>query len=171
VFAGKQYEGREGDTLGAALVRNGVLGGFTSLYRGRPRGVYSAGEEEPNALVQIGSKPMQRATLVALEEGLVADPVAGKGRLLPPDTTRYDHVHAHCDVLIVGAGRSGRAIAGPAGGRVLLADGLLDDEEVTLGRTWVVGLYEGNYAIAVERGRRLWKIRARHVVLATGALE
>jgi len=171
VFGGTQYEGREGDTLAAALVRNGVLGGFTSLYRGRPRGVYSAGEEEPNALVQIGSQPLQRATLVALEDGLVAEPVAGKGRLVGPETTRYDHVHAHCDVLIVGAGRSGRAIARPAGGRVLLVDGLLDDEEVTLGRTWVVGLYDGNYAVAVERGRRLWKIRARHVVLATGALE
>jgi sarcosine oxidase subunit alpha len=171
VFAGKQYEGRDGETLAAALVRNGVLGGFISGYRGRPRGVYCAGEEEPNALVQIGSRPMQRATLVELEDGLVAEPVAGKGRLVAPDTTRYDHVHAHCDVLIVGAGRSGRAIARPAGGRVLLADGLLDDEEVTLGRTWVVGLYEGNYALAVERGRRLWKIRARHVVLATGAHE
>src|SRR5581483_2900301 len=39
------------------------------------------------------------------------------------------------------------------------------------GRTWVVGLYEGNYAIAVERGRRVWRIRAKRVVLATGALE
>ena len=56
-------------------------------------------------------------------------------------------------------------------GRVILADGLADDDEVTLGRTWVVGLYPGNYAIAVERGRRLWRIRAKRVVLATGALE
>ena len=53
-FAGTEYEGRAGDTLAAALVRNGVLGGFRSLYRDRPRGVYTAGEEEPNALVQIG---------------------------------------------------------------------------------------------------------------------
>jgi sarcosine oxidase subunit alpha len=170
-FAGVEYEGEEGDTLAGALVRNGVLGGFSSLYRGRPRGVYSAGEEEPNALVQIGSQPLQRATLVELEDGLVAEPLAGKGRLLAPDATRYDAMHAHCDLLVVGAGRAGRAVAGPARGRVLLVDGLLEDEEVTLGRTWVVGLYPGNYALAVERRRRLWRIRARHVVLATGAIE
>lgn len=171
VFAGVEYEGREGDTLAEALVRTGVLGGFRSLYRDRPRGVYTAGEEEPNALVQIGSQPLLRATLVPLEEGLVAEPLAGKGRLLVSDTTRYDAMHAHCDLLIVGAGRSGRAVARPAGGRVLLVDGMLEDEEVTLGRTWVTGLYPGNYAIAVERGERLWRIRARHIVLATGAIE
>ena len=108
-FAGTEYEGREGETLAAALVRNGVLGGFRSLYRDRPRGVYTAGEEEPNALVQIGAQPMLRATLVALEDGLVAEPLAGKGRLVAaPDDTRYDTMHAHCDVLVVGAGRSGR---------------------------------------------------------------
>lgn len=170
-FAGVEYEGREGETLAAALVRNGVLGGFRSLYLGRPRGVYSAGEEEPNALVQIGAQPLQRATLVQVEDGLVAEPLAGKGRLLAPDSTRYDAMHAHCEVLVVGAGRSGRAAAASAQGRVLLVDGLLDDDQVSLGRTWVVGLYEGNYALAVERGRRLWRIRARHVVLATGAIE
>jgi sarcosine oxidase, subunit alpha len=170
-FAGVDYEGREGDTLAAALVRNGVLGGFRSVHRGRPRGVYSAGEEEPNALVQVGGRTLLRATLVPLEEGLVADPLAGKGRLLAPDPTRYDTIHAHCDVLIVGAGKSGRTVAGPAAGRVILVDGMLDDPQVSLGRTWVVGLYPGNYALAVERGRRLWRIRARHVVLATGAIE
>ena len=108
-FAGTEYEGREGETLAAALVRNGVLGGFRSLYRDRPRGVYTAGEEEPNALVQVGAGPMLRATLVELEDGLVAEPLAGKGRLVAAsDDTRYDTMHAHCDVLVVGAGRSGR---------------------------------------------------------------
>src|SRR5207247_8960650 len=87
VFAGVEYEGREGETLAAALVRNGVLDGFRSLYRGRPRGVYTAGEEEPNALVEIGSQPLLRATLVQVEEGLVAEPLAGKGRLLARDPT------------------------------------------------------------------------------------
>jgi hypothetical protein len=80
-------------------------------------------------------------------------------------------MHAHCDVLVVGAGRSGRAAAASAGGRVLLAHGLLEADEIALGLTWVVGFYPGNYALGVERGRRLWRIRARQVVLATGALE
>src|SRR5215203_4631403 len=97
-FAGVEYEGRGGETLAAALVRNGVLGGFRSLYRDRPRGVYTAGEEEPNALVQIGARPMLRATLVELEDGLVAEPLAGKGRLvLADDPVRYETMHAHCD--------------------------------------------------------------------------
>lgn len=163
-FAGTEYEGRAGETLAAALVRNGVLGGFRSLYRDRPRGVYTAGEEEPNALVQIGARPMLRATLVELEEGLVAEPLAGKGRLrAAPDDTRYDTIHAHCDVLVVGAGRSGVAAAAAASGRVLHVDGRRG--------TWVVGLYDDNYAIAVEDERRLWRIRAKRIVLATGAIE
>src|SRR6478735_11972039 len=122
-FARAEYEGRPGETLAAALVRNGVLGGFRSLHRGRPRGVYTAGEEEPNALVQVGTRPLVRATLLEVDEGLVAEPLAGKGRLVAaPDTTRYETMHAHCDVLVVGGGRSGRAAAEAVSGRVILVD-------------------------------------------------
>ena len=42
-----------------------------------------------------------------------------------PDPDRYDHVHAHCDVLVVGAGPAGLAAARAAarsGARVILAD-------------------------------------------------
>src|SRR5581483_933638 len=173
-FAGAEYEGREGETLAAALVRNGVLGGFRSIYRGRPRGVYSAHEEEPNALVQVGPEPLVRATLVELEDGLVADPLAGKGRLVPAPRPRCDAAHARCDVLVVGGGRSGRAAAAAARGRVILVEQLgcapLDGVQV-LGHTTALGVYDGNYVVAAERGRRLWKIRALRIVLATGAIE
>jgi sarcosine oxidase subunit alpha len=173
-FAGTEYEGREGETLAAALVRNGVLDGFTSIYRGRPRGLYTAGEEEPNALVRIGAEPLLRATLVELDDGLVAEPLAGKGRLVPAPAARYDHVHAHCEALVVGGGHSGRAAVGAASGRVILAEQFacepLDGVRV-LDRTTVVAIHDGNYVLAVERGRRLWKIRAKRIVLATGALE
>ena len=173
-FAGAEYEGREGETLAAALVRHGILGGFRSVERGRPRGVYSAHEEEPNALVQVGAEPMLRATLVELRDGLVAEPLAGKGRLVAAPAPRCESMHAHCEVLVVGGGASGRAAAATARGRVILLeqgrcaplDGVL-----VLDRTVALGLYERDWVLAVERGRRLWKIRARRVVLATGAIE
>jgi sarcosine oxidase, subunit alpha len=177
-FAGVEYEGRHGETLAAALVRNGVLGGFRSLYLDRPRGVYSAGEEEPNALVQVGGETMERATLVELEDGLRAEPLAGKGRLAAPAASaRFDAFHAHCDLLVVGGGGSGVAAAAARTGRtILLHSGPVcplasaGDVQV-LTRTTAVGLYDGNYVVAVERGRRVWHIRAKRVVLATGAIE
>ncbi|MBC7497658.1 MAG: (2Fe-2S)-binding protein, partial [Sphingomonadaceae bacterium] len=65
-----------GDTLAAALLRNGVrLVGRSFKYH-RPRGVMSAGVEEPNALVTVGTggrtEPNTRATDVFVYDGLVA---------------------------------------------------------------------------------------------------
>jgi sarcosine oxidase subunit alpha len=176
-FDGVEYEGREGETLAAALVRNGVLGGFRSIYRDRPRGVFTADEQEPNALVQVGPEPMLRATLVELQDGLEAVPLAGKGRLVAGPGRRHDTMYAHCDVLIIGAGRSGIAAAAAAAGRTIVLEAgpacaLEDDGDLrVLTRTTAVGLYDHNYVLAVERGRRAWHIRARRIVLATGALE
>jgi sarcosine oxidase subunit alpha len=84
-----------------------VLGGFQSIYCDLQRCVYKAGDQKPNALVQIGAEPMMRATLVELEDGLEAVPLAGKGRLVAGPARRLDASHAHCDVLVVGGGRSG----------------------------------------------------------------
>jgi methylglutamate dehydrogenase subunit C len=54
-FDGKAYEGREGDTLASALLANDVrLVGRSFKYH-RPRGILTAGSEEPNALVSIGT--------------------------------------------------------------------------------------------------------------------
>ncbi len=73
-FDGARYEGVEGDTLASALLANGVrLMGRSFKYH-RPRGVLSAGSEEPNALVTVGLGPAQepnvRATVLELHEGL-----------------------------------------------------------------------------------------------------
>ena len=75
-FDGKQMTGRPGDTLASALLANGVrLMGRSFKYH-RPRGVLSAGSEEPNALVELRSgarqEPNTRATTIELYDGLLA---------------------------------------------------------------------------------------------------
>ena len=75
-FDGKAYQAREGDTLAAALLRNGIgLVGRSFKYH-RPRGIMTAGVEEPNALVSVGvggrTEPNTRATDIFVYEGLVA---------------------------------------------------------------------------------------------------
>ena len=75
-FDGKTYQAHEGDTLAAALLRNGVgLVGRSFKYH-RPRGIMTAGIEEPNALVTVGdggrAEPNTRATDVFVYEGLIA---------------------------------------------------------------------------------------------------
>ena len=76
-FDGRAYPGYVGDTLASALLANGVhLVGRSFKYH-RPRGIVSAGAEEPNALVTIDRGPGRltpnlRATSVELYDGLVA---------------------------------------------------------------------------------------------------
>ena len=75
-FDGKTYKARAGDTLAAALLANGVgLVGRSFKYH-RPRGIMTAGIEEPNALVTVGdggrAEPNTRATDVFVYDGLVA---------------------------------------------------------------------------------------------------
>jgi sarcosine oxidase subunit alpha len=130
--------------------------------------------------------------------------MAGLGRApREPDPGRFDKVHAHCDVLIVGGGPAGLTAAlaaGQGGARVMLAEADAElggalrrrpdqieggwlttiaaevaalPEVKVLANTVVFGRYDGNYLLAAERGaqNRLWHIRARHVVLASGAIE
>ena len=52
-FDGKSYSGFAGDTLASALMANGVrLVGRSFKYH-RPRGILTAGPEEPNAMVEV----------------------------------------------------------------------------------------------------------------------
>jgi sarcosine oxidase subunit alpha len=178
-FDGRSYTGVQGDTLASALLANGVhLVGRSFKYH-RPRGIMTAGSDEPNALVTVRrdaarTTPNLRATQVELYEGLIAtsqnrfpslafdiggindrvsallpagfyyktfmwprgfwdrvyEPViraaAGLGRVpTEPDPDRYLQRHAHCDVLVVGAGPAGLAAAlaaAEAGARVILCD-------------------------------------------------
>ena len=118
--------------------------------------------------------------------------LAGRGRLesVGPadgadgrDPGRFDSRHAHCEVLVVGAGESGRKAAAVAQvsnpeDRVLLidADPAATGDGVRSGMT-ALGIYDHGYVTAVERRPtpttegRLWHIRARRIVIATGATE
>ena len=76
-FNGKIYHGFKGDTLASALLANDVhLVGRSFKYH-RPRGIMTAGSEEPNAIVQISNdksltEPNVRATEVEIYDGLEA---------------------------------------------------------------------------------------------------
>ncbi|MGL4405173.1 MAG: 2Fe-2S iron-sulfur cluster-binding protein, partial [Notoacmeibacter sp.] len=76
-FDGVQMQGLEGDTLASALIANNVhLTGRSFKYH-RPRGILSAGVEEPNAIVQVRrdfarTEPNVRATVAELYDGFSA---------------------------------------------------------------------------------------------------
>ncbi|MFO1173779.1 MAG: sarcosine oxidase subunit alpha family protein [Paracoccaceae bacterium] len=75
-FDGRDYTGFQGDTLASALLASGVrLMGRSFKYH-RPRGVVTAGSEEPSALVTVGQGAAQvpnvRATVQEIHEGLDA---------------------------------------------------------------------------------------------------
>ena len=166
-FNGRRYRGHPGDTLASALLANKVAVVGRSFKYHRPRGILSAGVEEPNALVQLETgartQPNLPATTIELYDGLKAtsvncwpsvnfdaraltqwfSPILPAGfyyktfmwpaglwmtyeRLIrraaglgtaprEPDPDRYDKMHAHCDVLVVGGGPAGLAAALVAG--------------------------------------------------------
>ncbi|WP_279478705.1 sarcosine oxidase subunit alpha [Aureimonas sp. SK2] len=272
-FDGQRLTGREGDTLASALLANGVhLVGRSFKYH-RPRGILSAGCEEPNALVGTTRgpgrfEPNTRATIAEVFEGFRADSqnrwpslrfdvgavndslymlfsagfyyktfmwpksfwnkvyeplirgAAGLGASpteVDPDT--YASRHAHCDVLVVGAGAAGLAAAlaaSESGAKVILVDEqaeaggwLLSEPGVAVGgkgswdwlrealatlearpnvtvltRTTAFGYYHQNFVGLCQRltdhqahvqdgtpRERMWKVRAKQVVLAQGAIE
>jgi sarcosine oxidase subunit alpha len=207
-FDGTRYPGHPGDTLASALLAHGVHRIGTSITHGRPRGIIAAGVEDPGALVQIEApfpEPMLQATTVELYDGLVARGLRGRGRLADaPDPARYDAMHAHCELVVVGAGPAGLSAALTAarsGARIVLVDdqpparsgpgaeqaaelAAFPDARV-LTRTTAFGYYDDGFVLALERRtdhlgaaapagvsrQRVWRIRARQVVVATGAHE
>ncbi|MCE3275213.1 MAG: soxA [Propionibacteriaceae bacterium] len=228
---GRSYIGHPGDTLASALLAAGVIETAPSIYRARPRGIVSAGVEEPNALVNVRRpdqsviEPMVPATTLELVDGIEATYVSGVGDLDPADDTSvYDKKYVHTDVLVIGGGPAGLTAArevAATGARVILIDdqpelggSLLSEpgatvdgvsaqewlsriesqlragpEATILTRTSAFGNYDANYVIAVQSRtdhlgaagvghafagvsrQRLWHIRAKQVVLATGAHE
>jgi methylglutamate dehydrogenase subunit C len=114
-----------------------------------------------------------------------------------PDPDLYETVHHHCDCLVVGGGLSGMTAAREAAASandVILCEQRAETTPPTpvavengltlsgaifrpLTRTTVVGLYDHGMVAAVERcidgsiRERLHLIRAKHIILATGAQE
>jgi sarcosine oxidase subunit alpha len=222
-FDGRAYTGHPGDTLASALLSHGVHKIATSVKLGRPRGISAAWAEDTGGLVQIEApfpEPMLLASTVELHDGLAARGIPGQGRLADiADSARYDAMHTHADVLVVGAGPAGLTAALAAartGARVVLVDeqseaggsllGSNDDvgggpaaewvraavaelatypEVRHLQRTTAFGHYDDGFVLALERRtdhlgitaparlsrQRVWRIRARHVLIATGAHE
>jgi sarcosine oxidase subunit alpha len=184
-FDGREIDGFAGDTIASALLANDVRIVGRGIYTGRPRGVFTAGSEEPNAVVQVewpdgASEPMLRATVVEVEEGMRVRSLAGRGRLeTTDDPGRFDKRYRHVEVLVVGAGEAGRraareAAAAEPGDRVLLVDERpliepIDGVEALPGST-ATGIHDHGFVV-VAQGRRLHHVRARRIVLATGALE
>jgi sarcosine oxidase subunit alpha len=75
-FDGTEISAFAGDTLASALLANGIrLVGRSFKYH-RPRGIFTAGPEEPNALVELRSgarrEPNTRATTIEMYDGLEA---------------------------------------------------------------------------------------------------
>ena len=92
-FDGVTYTGYQGDTLASALLANNVkLIGRSFKYH-RPRGVFSAGSEEPNAVVHLRAgdrqEPNTRATVAELFDGLVAES-QNRGNGLRSDPSRIN---------------------------------------------------------------------------------
>ncbi len=84
-FNGKSMQGHPGDTLASALLANGQkLVGRSFKYH-RPRGIFSAGSYEPNALVELRTgahqEPNTRATVAELFDGLTANSQNHRGPL------------------------------------------------------------------------------------------
>src|SRR4051794_7108715 len=73
-FDGHPYAGHPGDTLASALLANGVVLTGRSFKYHRPRGLLSAGVDEPNALVTVLKgevrEPNIPATQLEIHDGL-----------------------------------------------------------------------------------------------------
>jgi sarcosine oxidase, subunit alpha len=183
-FDNREITGYAGDTVASALLAAGEMAGFTSPIAGRPRGVFSAGVEEPHAFVEISApwfEPIRPATMEPAVDGMIVASRAGVGALpgddVEPRAAR--HTHRHVDTLVIGAGDSGRAAAVVARGRVLLVDerSFVPDPPrgiETLADTTASGIYDDGYVVCYQRGDGfdvIHHVRAARVVLASGAHE
>ena len=186
-FDGAEFDGFVGDTLASALLANGVGVVCRSPILGRPRGVMSAGPEEASAFVEVTAPfqdPIVAATQVPLVDGLEANGRPGVGvlREAASGTTPTEHRYAHVETLVIGGGHAGSNAAVSATAnrddRVMVVEQGPRASRLPRGTVLVsataLGVYDHGFVVIHERGpsvERLWHVRARTVILATGAHE
>ncbi|MER9298918.1 2Fe-2S iron-sulfur cluster-binding protein [Mesorhizobium sp. M0621] len=93
-FDGATVHGYAGDTIASALLAGDVAVVGRSFKYHRPRGIWGAGVEEPNALVDIGglrAAPNTRATTEPARDGLVAKSVNATPTALADRNAFLDH--------------------------------------------------------------------------------
>src|SRR5512146_398421 len=82
-FDGQAMSGFAGDTIASALLANGVRIVGRSFKYHRPRGIFAAGGEEPNAIVDLRHAqrhdPNARATLEPLQQGMTIRSTHARG--------------------------------------------------------------------------------------------
>src|SRR4029450_10238330 len=108
-FDGGQVPAFVGDTIASAILANGIEAPFRSPILGRPRGVISAGAEEPNAFVEISEpwfESIVAATMVDVVDGMVVGSRPGVGHLRgdAPRGRRIEHRNAPVQLLALGRG-------------------------------------------------------------------
>ncbi len=82
-FDGRPYQGLEGDTIASALLANGVKVIGRSFKYHRPRGIYGAGVEEPNGLVDVRDGADIHAKCARDDGGLKDGMVISAGNAAP----------------------------------------------------------------------------------------
>ena len=68
---GRELTGHPGDTLASAMLANGLVEVAPSLYRGRPRGIVSAGAEEVARFMAEAGRGADHTGTRSLEPGVV----------------------------------------------------------------------------------------------------
>ncbi|MHC4660170.1 MAG: (2Fe-2S)-binding protein [Planctomycetota bacterium] len=82
-FDGKEMEGREGETISAALVANGVLTFRKSIKHERPRGFFCGIGRCASCNMIVDGVPNVRACVTPLKAGMDVRTQVGRGEIAP----------------------------------------------------------------------------------------
>jgi len=169
-FDGREYLTRDGDTVAAALYRNGVKVITRSIKFHRPRGLHCGTGDCPNCLVNIDGVPNVRSCMTRVSEGMV---VRSQNRVI---SLRHDPVMIMDHVFKKGFNYHHRFIRPAfAGGiyrwiiRRMAGIGEVPDRELMIkpsGRIRTDVLVIGDGAVALRAAEKCASAGARTVLVA-----